>query len=106
MLNHIKEILLIPPKNKLAKGEFEYKVIRKFYFILTFVYIFDLLLIIYYKHYGYAFFLAIPYFLIFSPQWDYYEMEGHVLISNKYFYLSIIIFLIYFFLMKYLFPGS
>ena len=67
MLNHIKEILLIPPKNKLAKGEFEYKVIRKFYFILTFVYIFDLLLIIYYKHYGYAFFWPYLIFLFLAP---------------------------------------
>lgn len=106
MLNFFKEILLISPKNRLLKGQFEYKVVRKFYFILLFFYIIDVILILYYKHFACAFLLCLPYLLIFSPQWDYYEREGHVLISNKYFYLSILIYIIYFFLMKYMFPGT
>lgn len=36
MLNFFKEILLISPKNRLLKGQFEYKVVRKFYFILLY----------------------------------------------------------------------
>ena len=105
-MKSIKEILYIPPKNQLPKGQFEYMVVRKFYFILLLFYIVDLISIFYYKHYSCAFLLCLPYVLIFSPQWDYYENEGHMLISSKYFYLSILIYLIYFILMKYLFPGN
>ena len=38
MLNFFKEILLISPKNRLLKGQFEYKVVRKFYFIIFLYY--------------------------------------------------------------------
>ncbi len=98
----LKKVFFIPFKYKLDPKEFEYRVIRKFIVILIIFYLIDIILIIVTKERAWAYIILLIY-ITYNPIRTGFVEESEVLMLSKYYWISILIYILYFNFIMYVF---